>query len=346
MDKAELMETIRRSHRQLMRYLFYFEKNSDGEFAAGSRPKFAIDEMMQPGVFGDWSLKDLLSHLVYREQRFLGWYQSGLKGETPKDLPSSDHCWDVSESEDLELSTALRSRSIQRTLDDMKGSYQDIIAQVTAIPEEALFYPGYYEWTDENTLADYLAFSTYLNYEWAKKHIRLWRKVHAGQYLNKQVILERIQSERRRLEKNLEQLTDLQIETEEVIGDWTVKDVLAHLSEWEKLFIGWYKTGVRGEIPEVPAPGISWQNIDVLNQSIYEKYHRSSIEDIRRDFNESYKEILATIEAMSEEEMFAVGRYPWLGNGNLVGYILANTANHYRWAKREIRSWLISQGQL
>jgi hypothetical protein len=68
--------------------------------------------------------------------------------------------------------------------------------------------------------------------------------------------------------------------------------------------------------------------------------------DVRKEFGASYKRVVAVVEGIPEEEIFAVGRYAWLGENNLVGVILANTANHYRWAKGQIREWLKSQGEL
>jgi hypothetical protein len=56
MNKEELIETSQVHHRQLMRYLFYFEKNSDGVFVPRYRPKYGAEEMLIPGVFEDWSL--------------------------------------------------------------------------------------------------------------------------------------------------------------------------------------------------------------------------------------------------------------------------------------------------
>ncbi len=110
--------------------------------------------------------------------------------------------------------------------------------------------------------------------------------------------------------------------------------------DWEQRFIGWYQAGVRGEVPETPAPGIGWNQLDLLNQRIYEKYCDRPIENVLREFNASYSQILAIVEEIPEEEMFAVGRYSWLGENSMVEVILANTANHYRWAKRHIRKWL------
>jgi hypothetical protein len=346
MNREELLERIRIKHRQLERYVFYFEKNSGGVFVASDRPKFEIEEMLQAGVLADWSLKDLLSHLTDWERRFLRWYQAGLDGEALKDLPAPDLSWGSVEADDLALPRYLPTRSIQDVLSEWVDSYARIVSIVASIPEDALFNSGTYAWTGEASLADYVALCTYRHYEWAKAHIRHWRKRHAGKYLNKQVILERIHTERRRLEQNLERLSDEQMERAGVVGEWTVKDILAHLADWEQRFVGWYQAGVRGEVPETPAPGIGWEDLDVLNRRIYEKHRSRTLEDVRKEFGASYRRVVAVVEGIPEEEIFAVGRYAWLGENNLVGVILGNTANHYRWAKDQIREWLKSQGEL
>jgi hypothetical protein len=110
------------------------------------------------------------------------------------------------------------------------------------------------------------------HYDWAKKHVRSWRRAHAGMYLNKEEILERIRTERRRLEHDLSQLTGEEIVEGGVVGEWSVKDILAQLVDWEQRYLGWYGAGLRGEVPETPAPGFCWGELDVLNQQIYEEH--------------------------------------------------------------------------
>jgi hypothetical protein len=39
------------------------------------------------------------------------------------------------------------------------------------------------------------------------------------------------------------------------LGQWSVKDTLAHLYEWKQMFFTWYESGLRGENPVLPAPG-------------------------------------------------------------------------------------------
>jgi hypothetical protein len=344
--KDELIGILCDQHRQLMRYLFYFEKDSAGQFVPSERPKFGTEEMMKPGVVGDRSLRDLLCHLLDWERRFLRWYEAGLEGESPQDLLSPHLDWEAIDTEDLSHPGRHHNRSVEAVLRELEPSFSNVLSTIKSIPEQALFTPGYYAWTGEACVADYVALCTYRLYEWAKGLIRRWRKRHAGAYLNKQVVLDRIRTERRWLEQNLESVSEERMELPGVIGEWTAKDLLAHLLDWEQRLIGWYEAGVRGEVPQIPAPGLSWGDLDLLNRRIYEKHRDRNLEDVRRESNVSYARVLALVEGISEDEMFAVGRYEWLGGSNLVGFILANTANHYRWAKEQIRGWLKSLGEL
>jgi hypothetical protein len=82
-DKETLLERIRTSRRQLERYLFYFEKDKEGGFVASKRPKFGEEEMAQPGVAGDWTVCDLLAHLIDREERLLPWLGAAGENKTP-----------------------------------------------------------------------------------------------------------------------------------------------------------------------------------------------------------------------------------------------------------------------
>jgi hypothetical protein len=79
--------------------------------------------------------------------------------------------------------------------------------------------------------------------------------------------------------------------------------------------------------------------MDALNEAIFHKHRQCLLEDMLEDFKVSFEQVYALVESMPEEEMFLVGKYAWVGKGNLVSYILANTANHYRWATDRLRAW-------
>ena len=55
----------------------------------------------------------------------------------------------------------------------------------------------------------------------------------------KKQILEAAQTERAALEELLATLTVEQITQPNVIGEWPIKDMLSHLTEWEQMVIQW-----------------------------------------------------------------------------------------------------------
>ncbi|MFW9788672.1 MAG: ClbS/DfsB family four-helix bundle protein [Candidatus Thorarchaeota archaeon] len=164
--------------------------------------------------------------------------------------------------------------------------------------------------------------------------------------LTKEKIIERVHTERRRLEKNLASLSDDDMLESGVIGEWSVKDIMAHLFDWEQRFLGWYEAGLRGEVPETPAPGLKWSQLRILNQQVFEKHRDRKLEEVKTEFQSSFAHVLDTIDEIPEDDIFEIGRYRWTGRGNIGGFILANTANHYRWAKSRIRSWMKRTGRL
>jgi len=164
--------------------------------------------------------------------------------------------------------------------------------------------------------------------------------------LTKEKIIERIHIERRRLEQNLAQLSDDDMLEPNVVGEWSVKDIMAHLFDWEQRFLGWYEAGLRGEVPETPAPGLKWSQLRILNQQVFEKHRNRSLSDVKAEFQSSFSKMLDTIDRIPEEDIFEIGRFQWTGRENIGGFILANTANHYRWAKSRIRSWMKETGRL
>jgi len=157
---------------------------------------------------------------------------------------------------------------------------------------------------------------------------------------NKEELLEEMRKEREALEKFLSTLTPEQMVQPGAIGEWSPKDVLAHLAEWEQMCLGWYSAGKGGEIPPLPAEGYKWSQMSRLNQQIYEKYHSRSLEDTQRQFQFSYRQISRAVQEMSEEELFTPGYYVWTGKNTLATYVAPCTSEHYHWARIEMRKWL------
>jgi hypothetical protein len=144
----------------------------------------------------------------------------------------------------------------------------------------------------------------------------------------KKEILKGIKEEHKRLEAFFTGLTDEEMKIRNAPEPWSAKDIMAHVTAWEQLLLGWYRAGLKGikqQIPDWQAPGV----IDKINEEIFQRNRDRSQDDIQKDFRASYEEILKIVEDMPEEAIFTAGRYDWTGKGTLAQAIVVNTSQHY-----------------
>jgi hypothetical protein len=157
---------------------------------------------------------------------------------------------------------------------------------------------------------------------------------------SKAELLNDILVERTRLERNLDNLTEMEMTQPGVVGEWSIKDVLAHLTAWEELFLSWYAAGVQGREPEIPPVGMGKKAIDALNQKIFAQYRQTPLNEVLTEFHASFQQILTVLQTVTEEDLFSPRRYAWTGNLVLADYVAGNTCNHDVWAKTQIHRWL------
>ena len=119
-------------------------------------------------------------------------------------------------------------------------------------------------------------------------------------------------------------------------GGWSSKDVVAHLADWERLLFGWYEAGVRGQTPELPAPGYTWATLDDFNEMLHQRHVEDEWDAVLADWRATSDQMIDLIGALSNDQLFNSGRYDWVGSDNLASYVYECGPNHYRWARAEI----------
>ena len=143
--------------------------------------------------------------------------------------------------------------------------------------------------------------------------------------------------------KKLNELVESYSETEQMkefpegILNRNIRDVLGHLHAWHLMFLDWYKVGMTGEKPPMPAKGYFWKNTTQLNKEIWKKYQQTELKEIRKLLNESHAKVQKIISDHSEEELFEKKRYKWTGSTSLAVYLRAATSSHYDWAIKLIK---------
>ncbi len=116
-----------------------------------------------------------------------------------------------------------------------------------------------------------------------------------------------------------------------------IRDVLAHLHHWHLMMMDWYKVGMKGQKPEMPAKGYTWKTTPDLNRLIWEKYRSSDLKEVREQLDKSFKDLQKIIIKHSNDELFEKKRYKWTGSTSLGSYLVSATSSHYDWAYKLIK---------
>jgi hypothetical protein len=158
--------------------------------------------------------------------------------------------------------------------------------------------------------------------------------------LSKRAMLDLICSEWEALEAVLGQLSQEEMIRPGVHGNWSVKDIIVHITAWEKRMVQWLDESLRGEIPQRPAPGMTWDDLDELNERIYQEGREKPLDEALAEFREIHQESVRAVEAMAEEDLLAPGRFEWREGDPIWRMVAANTWWHYKDHQEAIAGWM------
>lgn len=116
-----------------------------------------------------------------------------------------------------------------------------------------------------------------------------------------------------------------------------IRDVLMHLHHWHLMMMEWYKVGMAGEKPAMPAKGYTWKTVPDLNKWIWENIQSIDLSQAKERLLNSFLKIRNLIEDHTNEELFTKKRYAWTGSTSLGAYLISATSSHYDWALKLIK---------
>jgi hypothetical protein len=157
---------------------------------------------------------------------------------------------------------------------------------------------------------------------------------------SKKQLLECMEKEHDKLEALLRGVPAAQLGIISRTTEWSVLDVLGHLSDWEQMCLAWWKVGISGKVPPVPAEGYNWAQLPSLNVHLRTATRKRSPAAVLRRFTASYRTIRKTIEGIRERDLFEPGRFAWTGKNALAAYFISATSSHYAWAQKDVKKCL------
>lgn len=141
-------------------------------------------------------------------------------------------------------------------------------------------------------------------------------------------LLQLMQREHDTLVTLLNSLSEEQMLHPRIAGDWSVKDILAHLTWWEQETISEIVHGIELDLG---LQGEPW-NTEKANMLMVEAQRLTPLAAILTAFHTSYQQMYNVAEELSEET---------LADEELYTHLMDNTSNHYAEHRKMIETGLL-----
>jgi hypothetical protein len=158
--------------------------------------------------------------------------------------------------------------------------------------------------------------------------------------LNKAEILAALEAGREAFLELIEDISEEEMEQPGVVEDWSVKDILAHLTRWEAELIKLLWQARQGEKPTTIH--FTSVKIDETNARWHAESQSRSLERVLDDFHGVRNQTIRRVEAFSNKDLTDPNRFPWLGGQPLSKWIAGDSFEHEAEHAADIRRWRTS----
>jgi hypothetical protein len=86
-----------------------------------------------------------------------------------------------------------------------------------------------------------------------------------------------------------------------VNGDWSMKDIVAHLTGWNRWLVARLQAAQRREAEPPPPWPTHLQTEDEINGWIYESYRERSLQEVLDEADQTYQWLLAVVESLPDD---------------------------------------------
>ena len=159
--------------------------------------------------------------------------------------------------------------------------------------------------------------------------------------ITKDQLLDRIEREHAAFQATFAGLSDAQMTEPGVENEGTIKDILAHITFWHRRLSYLVGCAQRGE-PFVSLRGPDEDGDAAVNRANAENFaanQRRPLADLRAEYAQAYEQALASVAALSDEDLGTESRISTTLGGSLLELIAGDTYEHYQEHRASIQAW-------
>jgi hypothetical protein len=147
--------------------------------------------------------------------------------------------------------------------------------------------------------------------------------------MDRQQLLKQLDVKWMALKESYAGLSESQMTKPGVTGDWSVKEILAHVSVWEEEALKHLPLILKGGRP--PRYSITYGGIDAFNALMMEQKRGLSLSDVLRQLDETHHRLIDYIQSAPEEQFTSDTRFR--------RRLRLDTYSHYPIHTKAIQEW-------
>lgn len=155
--------------------------------------------------------------------------------------------------------------------------------------------------------------------------------------MNKAELIKKLELERENFLDTLEGLTDEQYIIPGVIGEWSIKDILAHLSRWEAELVKLLWQARQGIHPTTMH--LTQLDVDKTNHQWYQETKNRPLRKVIEDFHAVRNQTLLRVETFTDSELIDPDKFSWGKGWSLLEWIENDSFGHEAEHGDQIRAW-------
>lgn len=152
--------------------------------------------------------------------------------------------------------------------------------------------------------------------------------------MRKQQVLDKLHNAWNEFNESFGGLSDKLILKPGVTGDWSVKDIIAHISWWEEEALKHLPHILQGITP--PRYKDAYGGLDAFNALMSEQKHSLTLDEVRQQSLDTHHRLIAYLETIPDEQFTTETRFR--------RRLRLDTYSHYPEHTRAIRAWRTENG--
>ena len=153
--------------------------------------------------------------------------------------------------------------------------------------------------------------------------------------MNRDEILTALKDSRAKMEAALAGLTETQLVEPGALGEWSVKDLLSHLTAWEAEVVTRLAKLKAGKKIQSIVPADS--DIDSLNAKWYKENKGRDLDRVLADFRGVREQMIRQVESMTDKQL--TQPLPWAQANSITDLIAWNSYDHEPEHAAQIQEW-------